>query len=462
MEGREKQITVTKKGDNMGASTPESLLTKLNRITEIARQSPAFQFQTLAHLINPQLMEDSFRELKKNAAAGIDGVTAREYEQKLSENLIKLHERLKQKRYRAQPMRRVYIGKEDGKQRPLSIPTIEDKIVQRAVVTILNRIYEQDFLPCSYGYRPKRSAHDAVEEIQRHITKGKVSFVLDADIRDFFGSVDRRKLMEMLQRRIVDKDLLRIIGKWLHVGVMEEGRELLSDNGVYQGSVISPVLANLYLHVVLDEWVEHTVKPRMRGEITLYRFCDDFIVCFQYREDAEKFYSVLPKRLERYGLALHSEKTRLIEFGRFAEESARKRGERPATFKFLGFVFYGGKTRLDKFSVKLSTIPKRMTRKLDDIRQWCRQNRHEPVWKQQVHLRRVMLGHYNYYGRSSNSRKLGQFHHEVRRIWKYWLGRRGQRGHYIWSQFLKMYESYPLPRPRITERSRQQCLITAR
>lgn len=462
MEGREKQKTVTKKGDNMGASMPESLLTKLNRITEIARQSPAFQFRTLAHLINPQSMEEAFRELKKNASAGVDGVTAREYEQRLAENLSDLHDRLKQKRYRAQPMRRVYIEKEDGRQRPLSIPAIEDKIVQRAFVTVLNRIYEQDFLTCSYGYRPGRGAQDAVAEIERHITTGKVSLVLDADIRDFFGSVDRRKLMEMLQMRIVDKDLLRIIGKWLHVGVMEEGRELHSGNGVYQGSVISPVLANLYLHVVLDEWVEHTVKPRMRGEMTLYRFCDDFIVCFQYREDAEKFHRVLPKRFERFGLVLHPEKTKLIEFGRFAEDKARRQGKKPATFNFLGFTFYGTKTRSGKFTVRLSTITKRMTRKLNEIRQWCRKHRHDPVWEQWIHLRQVMLGHYNYYGRRGNSRRIGEFGQQVRRAWKYWLGKRGQKGQFNWEKFNEILRKYPLPRAVIRQHWRQPLLIPAR
>jgi group II intron reverse transcriptase/maturase len=396
-------------------------------------------------------MEVAFRELKKNAAAGVDGVTVREYEQKLTDNLVNLHERLKQGRYRAQPMRRVYIDKEDGKKRALSIPAVEDKIVQKAVVELLNRIYENDFLPCSYGYRPGRNAHDAVEAIQRQITLGKVSYVLDADIRDFFGSIDRKQLMEMLQKRVADKDLLRIIGKWLHVGVMEEGRELHSENGVYQGSVISPILANLYLHVVLDEWVEHTVKPRMQGEVTLYRFCDDFIVCFQYRNDAEKFYRVLPKRFERFGLALHPEKTRLIEFGRFAEDNARRQGKRPATFKFLGFVFYGAKARSGKFVVKLKTISKRMGRKLNEIREWCRNHRHEPVWKQRKHLRVVMLGHYNYYGRRSNSRSLVKFSRGVERAWKYWLGRRGQKGWYSWDKFKQTIRRYPLPKPTITQ-----------
>lgn len=435
----------------MSASTLESMSTKLNRITEMAKQHSAFQFRTLAHLINPQTMEDAFRKLAKNAAAGIDGVTSREYERNLAGNLASLHERLKAGQYRAQPLKRIYIEKENGKLRPISIPAIEDKIVQRAVVEILNRIYENDFLPCSYGYRPERNAHDAVDAIRQNVTCGRVNFILDADIQDFFGSIDRAKLMEMLQRRIVDKDLLRIIGKWLHVGVMEEGRSLHSEIGVHQGSVISPVLANLYLHVVLDEWVEQTVKPRMRGEISLIRFCDDFIVCFQYRDDAEKFQRVLPKRFERFGLTLQAEKTKLIEFGRFALEAEEKKGQKPKTFKFLGFVFIGARSRNGKFMVKLRTISKRMGRKLNEVRAWCWAHRHDAVAQQRIYLRSVLLGHYNYYGRRTNYQSLVQFSRGVARVWKLALGRRGQKGKFNWDKFNNILRRYPLPRPNITQ-----------
>jgi hypothetical protein len=237
----------------------------------------------------------------------------------------------------------------------------------------------------------------------------------------------------------------------MHAGDMEEGKLLDSENGVYQGSVISPILANLYLHVVLDEWVENTVKPRMRGEITLYRFCDDFIVCFQYRDDAEKFYGVLPKRFGRFGLTLHPEKTRLIEFGRFAEDAAKRRGQKPATFKFLGFVFYGAKAHSGKFGVTALTISKRMGRKLNEVRQWCRGHRHDPVWKQRRHLRAILLGHYNYYGRRGNSRRLAKFSRGVERAWKFWLGRRGQKGRYTWTKFKETTRRYPLPKPNITQ-----------
>jgi RNA-directed DNA polymerase len=257
--------------------------------------------------------------------------------------------------------------------------------------------------------------------------------------------------MEMLQKRVVDKDLLRIIGKWLHIGVMEEGRYLDFENGVYQGSAISPILANLYLHVVLDEWVEHTVKPRMRGEISLFRFCDDFIVCFQYRDDAERFHRVLPKRFERFGLTLHPEKTRLIEFGRFAGDNARRKGQKPSTFKFLGFTFYGAKAYSGKFVVMLKTLPKRLGRKLNEVREYCRQHRHDPVWKQRMHLRAVLLGHYNYYGRTTNHRSLAKFSRGVERAWKFWLGRRGQKGRYTWTKFKQTLRRYPLTKPTITQ-----------
>ncbi|MGK5089297.1 reverse transcriptase domain-containing protein [Bdellovibrionota bacterium FG-2] len=258
-----------------GAQTPESLSTKLNRLTETARKDPEFQFRNIAHLISVEMLIWSFQQLRMSAAAGVDGVTAKDYEKNLRANIANLHQQLVEGRYRAQPLRRVYIEKEDGKKRPLSIPALDDKIVQRAATELLSRIYENDFLPSSYGYRPNRSAHDALDAIRANITLGKANYVLDADISDYFGSIVRSQLMTMLQKRIVDKHLLALIGKWLNVGVIEDGRLLMSENGTYQGSVISPVLANLYLHEVLDLWFEKEVRPRMRGEALLYRYADD-------------------------------------------------------------------------------------------------------------------------------------------------------------------------------------------
>ncbi len=288
------------------------------------------------------MLKWSHQQLRHDAAAGVDGVTAEDYGKNLEINLKSLHQRLKDGRYRAEPLRRVYIEKEDGKKRPLSIPGFEDKIIQRAASELLNKIYENDFLTCSYGYRPGKSAHDALDDIQRDITIGKASYVLDADISDYFGSIVRSELMKMLQRRVTDKHLLALIGKWLRVGVIEEGRLLHSENGTYQGSVISPILANVYLHEVLDIWFEKEVAPRLKGEAKLYRYADDLIATFQYKEDADRFLQVLRKRFEKFGLKLHPEKTQMIEFGRNAWAKSKNTKIKPATFNFLGFTHYCG------------------------------------------------------------------------------------------------------------------------
>lgn len=428
---------------------PGTLLTKLNRVSETAKQK-SYVFRTLAHLITEEALAWSLRELRKEAAAGVDDVSVRDYEVNLSANLKDLHRRLRERRYRAQPLRRVYIEKEDGKQRPLSIPVLEDKVVQKATSEILGRVYEQDFLPCSYGYRPQRSAHDAVEAIREQIVTGKVSYILEADIRDYFGSVVREELKRMLQKRIQDQDVLRLIGKWLHVGVVEDGQLLMSEDGTYQGSVISPILANVYLHEVLDLWVEEVVKPRMKGEMKLYRFADDFVVCFQYRSDAERFQEVLPKRFGKYGLKLHPEKTRLLAFGREVwEEAQRNRTGKPKTFGFLGFTFYCGKSRDGKFTVKRKTMSKRLRRGLLRWGLWCQKNRHRTLREQQERLRVVLQGHYQYYGIRTNHRSLKLFYQGTLHLWRKWLGRRDRSTAMTWEKFHKILQRYPLPSPRI-------------
>ncbi|MDQ2949804.1 MAG: group II intron reverse transcriptase/maturase [Acidobacteriota bacterium] len=438
----------------------QSLSTELNRISETAKQYPTYTFRTVAHLINVELLTESFRQLRKDAAAGVDEITARDYQKNLQRNLEDLHRRLREGRYRAQSLRRVYIDKEDGKKRPLSIPALEDKVVQKATADILSRIYEQDFLSCSFGYRPRRNAHDAVGAVWQKITLGKASYVLEADIRDYFGSIVRKELKQMLQKRIADQAVLRLIGKWLQVGVVEDGKLLMSEDGTYQGSVISPLLANVYLHEVLDLWVEQIVKPRMRGEISLCRFADDFVVCFQYRSDAERFQQVLPKRFAKYGLTLHPDKTRLLAFGRFAEQEARRTGRRkPETFDFLGFTFYCGKTREGKFSVKLKTKSKRLGRGLLRVAAWCRKNRHQPLSEQRARLAEVLQGHYQYYGLRSNARSLAKFFQGVRSLWRKWLGRRSRSTAVSWGKFEKILKKYPLPRPRITQGQRRNQLM---
>ena len=432
-----------------GAQTPETLSTKLNRLSETARNDSEFQFRNIAHLITIEMLIWLFNQLRTDAACGVDGVTVRGYENNLSPNITNLHQQLVEGRYRAQPLRRVSIEKEDGKKRPLSIPALEDKIVQRAATELLSRIYENDFLPSSYAYRPNRSAHDALDAISRNITLGKANYVLDADISDYFGSIVRSQLMTMLQKRIADKHLLALIGKWLSAGVIEDGQLLLSENGTYQGSIISPVLANFYLHEVLDSWFEKEVRPRMRGEALLYRYADDLIVTLQFKEDSERYMRVLIKRFEKFGLKLHPEKTKLIEFGRTARMKSKKTGTKPQTFNFLGLTHYCGTTQKGKFSVKVKTMAKRLARGLKRVKELCRNQMHKDLSTQYQRLRMVLNGHYAYYGRRDNSQSLARFFEGVRSIWKKWLSRRSNDGHVSWEKMEKILERYPLPRPRL-------------
>lgn len=442
-------MNVTVKGNRAGAPTPLSLSTRLNRVSETAKKNPQYQFENIAYLINVELLEWAFQQLRKDAAAGVDGVSPQDYLKDLQNNLEDLHKRLKEGRYQAQPLRRVYIEKDDGKQRPLSIPGLEDKICQKAVSELLTRIYENEFLPASYGYRPGKGPHDALDAISKDLTLGEANYVLDADISDYFGSIVRSQLMTILQKRITDKHILALIGKWLRVGVIEDGKLFLSENGTYQGSVISPILANVYLHEVLDLWVQNEVKPRLRGDMKLYRFADDLIATFENREDAEKFMRVLAKRFGKFGLSLHPEKTRLIEFGFKAWRKANKGGPKPETFNFLGFTHFCGTTRKGKFSVKVKTMKKRFERGLKRVKMWCKQNRHLSLHEQHRHMRTVLYGHYAYYGRRHNSRSIVQFHYVVRRTWHKWINRRGGRSN--WGSFAKILTRFPLPKPRLMQ-----------
>lgn len=431
---------------------PESLTTKLNRISEQAKSAPGFQFKTLVHLINHEMLTTSFAQLRKDAAAGVDGVTAEEYTRNLTANIADLHRRLKAGQYRAQPLRRVYIDKEDGTKRPLSIPALEDKIVQRSVVRILERLYEEDFLPCSYGYRPKKSARQAIDAISKEIIFTDVNFVLDADIKNYFGSIVRENLMAILSKRVQDKAILRLVAKWIRAGAIEDGQLLLDEDGVAQGSIISPLLANIYLHEVLDSWVEQEVKPRLTGKIGLHRYADDLVATFGYRSDADRFMVALQKRFAKYGLELHPGKTRIIEFGRRAWAASQRGDKKPETFNFLGFTHICDTSRNGKFIVKTKTMSKRLTRALKRVATWCRSNRHKPLSEQGAHLRSVLLGHYQYYGRRGNSNSLKRFYRGLLWKWKKWLARRGS-GRLTWQRFYKILERYNLPGPRITASS---------
>jgi RNA-directed DNA polymerase len=426
------------------------MCTDIDRISTLAKGDPQRQFFSIAHLLTVEELYVAFRGLRWEASAGIDGVTYEEYEKADLENLHQLHQRLVDGTYQAQPLRRVYIPKENGKQRPISIPALEDKIVQKAVVELLNAVYEQDFLPCSYGFRPKRSPHQALTEVGRVLCTQPMEWVLEIDIVSYFDSIVRKQLMEMIEKRVTDGSVLRLIWKWIKVGVIEEGRLLMSETGTGQGQPISPLLANIYLHYVLDEWFEKVVKPRLRGRAYEIRFADDAVLCFQYREDAEKMLSVLSKRFAKYGLTLHPEKTRLIEFGRFARENAKRRGEKPATFDFLGVTHICARSRKGKFTVHVKTIRKRLRRGLKAVAAWCQEHHHDPVSEQQKALNAKLRGHYQYYGLPTNFHSLRRFYRKVRRIWKFWLSRR-TRGHKLsWARYNAILRQFPLLLPRIT------------
>jgi RNA-directed DNA polymerase len=428
-----------------------NMLTKYIRIAELAKEDRERKFFSIAHLLTPDALYEAFESLRKDASAGVDGVTYAGYEVEAWENIQKLHDRVKSGQYRAQPLRRVYIPKEDGRQRPISIPSLEDKILQKAAVDLLNAIYEQDFLGCSYGFRPGRGAQDALDEVGRVICRRPISYVLEADIRGYFDAIVRGLLIEMVEKRVIDGQLLRLIGKWINIGVIDDGRLLVTETGTGQGQIVSPLLANIYLHYVLDEWFEKVVKPRLKGEAYEIRYCDDFILCFQFREDAEKALDVLVKRFEKYGLTLHPEKTRLIEFGRYALTKSEKPGRpKPATFDFLGFTHICKRSRGGKFTVHVRTMRKRLKRSLQRIALWCREHRHDPVEDQQRSLNRKLRGHYEYYGRSTNSPRLSEFYQEVRRIWHKWLNRRTRGKPLPWDEYVHLLHRYPLLRPRIT------------
>jgi RNA-directed DNA polymerase len=428
----------------------KSTSTKVARIAELAKEDKERQFYSIAHLLTSEALYHALDSLRKDASAGVDGVTHAEYAKEAEGNIRRLHDRLTSGRYRAQPLRRIYIPKEDGRQRPISIPSLEDKIAQRAAADLLQAIYEQDFLECSYGFRPGRSPQEALDEIGNVICRRPISCVLEADIRGYFDAIVRSQLVEMIERRVRDKSILRLIGKWINVGVIDDGRLLVTETGTGQGQVISPLLANIYLHYVLDAWFEEEVKPRLRGEAHEVRFADDFIFCFQYRGDAERVLEVLTKRFAKYGLTLHPEKTRLIEFGREAlAKSEEEKGRRPATFDFLGFTHICKRSRRGYFTIHVRTMRKRLRRSLKALSRWCQEHRHDPVEGQCEALNRKLRGHYQYYGRPTNFRSLREYYRGVRGLWRKWLNRRTRGKTLNWTAYEHLLSRHPLMRPRI-------------
>ncbi len=430
------------------ALTLGNMSPQLLKVVERAQREPEARFHSLAHLMDVSALERAYQRARKDAAVGVDGVTKEQYGQELEKNLQDLHERMKAKRYRHQPIRRVHIPKEGGRTRPIGISAFEDKLVQDVVREVLEAIYEQDFLDCSYGFRPKRSAHDATRTLDRIVHRGEVNWILEADIVSFFDSLDRKKLKEMLEVRVADGSLLRLIGKCLHVGVLEGVELSTSKSGTAQGSVLSPLLGNVYLHYALDLWFEHEVKPRLRGRATLIRYADDFIIGFEQEDDARRVMEVLGKRLGRFGLTLHPDKTRLLPFRR--PPSGQKGGKGPATFDFLGFTLYWARTRKGRWGMFCKTRSASLRRAIRSVYDWCRRHRHLPVKDQHAALTRRIQGHFNYFGVSGNFRSLLLVVEQAKRSWYKWLCRRSQRKRLTWERFANLLRDFPLPRPRIT------------
>ncbi len=421
----------------------------LARVRQAARENKQMQFTALLHHLTVDLLRESFHRMKREAAPGVDGVTWQEYETGLEDRLSDLHSRVHRGAYRAQPSRRAYIPKADGRQRPLGVAALEDKLVQRAVTTILNQIYEEDFLGFSYGYRPRRSQHQALDALTVALTRKKVNYVLDADIRGFFDNLNHEWMMKFVQHRVADPRILRLIQKWLKAGVMEEEQWSETEVGTPQGSGISPLLANIYLHYVFDLWVEAWRRKCARGDVIVVRYADDMVLGFQYPEEADRFLSEFRERLGKFGLELHPEKTRRIEFGRWAERNRKKRGEgKPETFDFLGFTHISGKNRKGYFTVRRKTIAKRMRGKLQELKQKLKLRRHDLVPETGRWLKSVVQGYFHYHAVPGNLDRLSVFRERLSRLWRHQLLRRSQKHRLSWARCHRLLERW-LPRPQL-------------
>ena len=420
----------------------------LERVRTAAREHKEMRFTALLHHMTVDLLRESFYALKRKAAPGVDGVTWHEYETGLEERLVDLHSRVHRGAYRAQPSKRKYIEKSDGRLRPLGIAALEDKIVQAATVTILNQIYEEDFLGFSYGFRPGRSQHDALDALAFAIEHKKVNYILDCDIRSFFDNLDKSWLLQFVEHRVADPRILRLIQKWLKAGVMEDGIWSDPETGTPQGSVASPLLANIYLHYAFDLWVNVWRQKWAQGEVMVVRYADDIVLGFQYQTDADRFREHLTERLQKFGLELHPDKTRRIEFGRFAELNRKKRGEgKPETFGFLGFTHICGKTKNEKFALKRKTIAKRMAAKLKEIKQQLRTRMHDQTAQTGEWLQSVVQGYFNYHAVPGNLSRLCVFRNRVIRLWRWALRRRGQKRRPNWARMSRLAQRW-LPVPR--------------
>jgi group II intron reverse transcriptase/maturase len=420
--------------------------TQLRQIAEQAKAHPDRVFTTLIHRMDVDFLREACQRLRKDGAPGLSGVTAKDYSKNLEANLIDLHERLRGKRYVAPPIKRVWIDKEGGKKRPIGLSEFEDKIVQKAVSMLMGAVYEQDFHPFSYGFREGRNAHQALGEIREQCMRHGIRWIYDADITGFFDNIERSWMRTFIQQRINDGGLLRLIGKWLNAGVMEGDQITYSDRGTPQGGTISPCLANVFLHHVLDEWFVREVKPRMRGHCFLVRFADDFVIGFQREDDARRVMDVLPKRFAKYGLEIHPEKSRLLAFGKPAARKEVRRGDN--TFDFLGFTHYWARSRKGNWVIKRRTARKKVRKTVQALWTWCRDNRHKDLGRQHQILSSKLRGHFQYFGVRCNMRAMQAVLHLALRGWKYWLHRRSSKNAMKWEKFDALLKRLPLPRPR--------------
>lgn len=451
MEGRGLPKENKRQQNMLRTQRRESVLSKLQLIHQKAKADKEMRFTTLMHHIyNIDMLRMSYLEMKRNAAPGVDRETWESYGMNLEENLKNLSMKLKCGAYRAKAVKRVYIPKTDGKLRPLGITALEDKIVQRAAVAVLNTVYEADFERFSYGFRPKCSQHQALDALYVGISTRKVNYVFDADIRDFFNKINREWLIKFIEHRIADKRVVRLIQKWLNAGILEEGKIIYNEQGTIQGSSASPLLANVFLHYVYDLWIKQWRKQKARGDVIVVRFADDTVVGFQYESDAKQFHEELKERLLKFGLELHPEKTRLIEFGRYAAEKRKKRGEeKPETFTFLGFTHICGKRYKDgKFEILRQTIKKRMRAKISEIKDELKERMHDSIRDVGQWLRSVVIGHYRYFGVPGNYDDMNDFRNAITENWIHVLRRRGQKGLITWERMRKLID-YWLPRPQI-------------
>ncbi len=435
-------------GQMTDVPTSDSISTKQSRIAELAKQMPDVALHSLSQHIDQGWLREAHRRTRKDGAPGIDQQTSQDYATALEANLGELENRAKSGLYRAPPVRRVFIPKGKGKQRPIGIPTFEDKVLQRAVQMVLEPLYEQDFYACSYGFRPGRSAHQALEAVNQWLYSHRGGWVLDVDVQSFFDSLDHQKLKELLSQRVADGVLVRLIGKWLRAGVLEGGVVRRTDRGTPQGGVISPLLANIYLHEVLDVWWHRDVLPRLRGSASMVRYADDFVLLFSDEGDARRVQSVLPQRFGRFGLTLHPEKTRLVSLKRGGDEGDGG-GRASRSFDFLGFTHYMGESRRGYWVPKRHTAKDRMSRALRTMNQWLRRVRHHPVGWQAAMLRRKLQGYFAYYAIAGNAHRVRAFRVTVVRLWHKWLSRRSQRATIMWDDFQGLLARHPLPIPRL-------------